>query len=73
MNRMFWGVMIAVAGGLVASSVMLVREWNQPSGDDVVFAIEVPTDSTGGTESSLVMRIQNGTSVDIRIVGMNWC
>jgi len=73
MNRFLWGLQILAAGLFVASSVMLVREWNQPSGDDVVFAVEVPTTSTGGSESPLVMNIKNGTNVDIRIVGMNWC
>jgi len=73
MNRTFWGMQILAAGLIVVSSVMLVREWNQPSGDDVEFVVEVPTGSIGETESPLVMNIQNGTNVDIRIVGMNWC
>ncbi len=73
MNQVLWGLQIAAVGLIVISSVMLVRDWNQPSGDDVVFAVEVPATSTGGSESPLVMNIKNGTNVDIRIVGMNWC
>jgi membrane protein implicated in regulation of membrane protease activity len=73
MNRAFWGLQILAVTVLAVSSVMLVRDWMQPSGDDVVFAVDVPVDAQGGKEYPLVMRIRNGTGSDIRIVGMNWC
>ncbi len=73
MNRVLGGLQILAVCALTVSSMMLVRDWMQPSADDVSITVDVPADAQGGTEYPLVMRIRNSTRTDIRIVGMNWC
>jgi len=73
MNRVYWSLQILAVTVLTVSVVMLLRDWMRPSGDDVIFSVDVPVDARGGIEYPLVMRINNTTRSDIRIVGMNWC
>ena len=61
MNRVLWGLQILAVCALTVSSVMLVRDWMQPSADDVLIAADVPVDAQGGIEYPLVLRIRNGT------------